>query len=262
LERGRQAFEQRGWGTAYAALSELAADGVLDASDLERLAAAAYLTGRDEEAVAAWTRAHQLLVDVDDAAGAVRCAFWVAFALLNRGDVAPAGGWIDRASRLLESGVPDCIERGYLRYVDALRRVLLGDVYGAFAGFREAAQIAEAFRGPELTAMARIGVGRCLIYSGDVAGGVALLDEAMVSVGAHEVSAIAMGDAYCTVIEACGELFDIRRTQAWTAALSEWCDTQPELVLYRGQCLLHRAEVLQLRGDWSEAMAEIDKACA
>ncbi len=85
------------------------------------------------------------------------------------------------------------------------------------------------------------------IYSGEVAAGVALLDEAMVAVRANEVSAIATGDADCTVIEGCRELFDVARAREWTAALSRWCDAQPELVLYRGKCLVHRAEILRLR---------------
>ncbi|MGH9189302.1 MAG: LuxR C-terminal-related transcriptional regulator [Acidimicrobiales bacterium] len=95
-----------------------------------------------------------------------------------------------------------------------------------------------------------------------MAAGAALLDEAMVAVEANEVSAIAIGDAYCTVIEGCRELFDVARAREWTAALSRWCDAQPELVLYRGQCLVHRAEILQLRGEWNEALDELDRALA
>jgi DNA-binding NarL/FixJ family response regulator len=84
----------------------------------------------------------------------------------------------------------------------------------------------------------------------------------MVSVGAQEVSPIAVGDAYCTVIEGCQELFDLHRVREWTSALSRWCDQRPDLVLYKGQCLLHRAEIMQLRGQWEDAVEEADRAVA
>ncbi|MGH9195993.1 MAG: DNA-binding response regulator, partial [Acidimicrobiia bacterium] len=240
IERGRKAFADQEWADALGHLSAAAEDSPLEIDDLEREAAAAYLAGRADESVDLWATAHRDCAQRADVARAARSAFWLAFVLLNRGDLARGGGWVDRAQRLLDAGEVDCVEHGYLRYCTALRQVFEGDVVAAQAGFSAAVEIGHRFNDPQLTTLARIGEGRCLIYLGEIAKGVALLDEAMVAVGAKEVSPIAVGDAYCTVIDGCHELFDVRRMQEWTTALSRWCEAQPQLVLYRGLCLMHR----------------------
>ena len=42
---------------------------------------------------------------------------------------------------------------------------------------------------------------------------------------------------------------------------SRWCATQPDLVRYRGECLIYRAEVMQWRGNWNEAEQDARDAC-
>lgn len=254
VDRGRDAFNRQAWLRAYEDLAGADRDEPLEVDDLERLASAAYLVGRSDESSDVWARAHQECARIGEVARAARCAFWLAFALLNSGELARGGGWVDRAQRLLDDRKLDCVEQGYLRYASALRSVFSGDVGAALDGFTKAAGMGDRFLDPELTTLARIGQGRCLIYVGQVDAGVALLDEAMVAVGAREISPIAVGDSYCTVIEGCYELFDIRRANEWTVAFTRWCDAQPDLVLYRGQCLLHRAEIMKLQGAWSEAL--------
>ncbi|GAA5119165.1 LuxR C-terminal-related transcriptional regulator [Haloechinothrix salitolerans] len=259
LSRGREAFDRGEWSDAYALLS---AAEPLATPDVERLAQAAVLVGRDRESTDLWTRAYREWVARGDIARAVRAVFWLTFGLLNRGEQVLAGGWIDTARRLLADVDPEQVEHGLMSYLNGLRHTFSGDAAAGAAAFATASDIGEKAGDVELTTLARIGLGRCRIYQSQIAGGLALLDEAMVAVTAGGLSPVLVGDAYCTVIEGCWEVFELRRSQTWTEALSRWCDSQPTMVPYRGQCQVHRAEILRLRGQWDEAMAEAERACA
>jgi hypothetical protein len=260
LERGRLSFARQSWGDAFAQLTSADEVSSLEVDDLERLAVAAYLVGKDNDSADVWTRAHQEHLRQNETARAARCAFWVAFGLMGAGELARCHGWLARGRRLLDDDELDCVEQGYLLYLVAKLAIFQGDLATSRDTFAQASAIAERFGDLDLVTLARHGEGRALIGLGKVIEGVALLDEVMVAVTSGEVSPAVTGDVYCSVIEACQEIFDLRRAHAWTAALARWCESQAGMVPYRGQCLVHRAEIMQLHGAWPDALGEARRA--
>lgn len=264
LERARAAMDAQAWDVTCRLLVALDAQGRLaEPEDLQRLALSASLTGRSEVADAGWARAYRAFLDRGEVLPAIRCAFWLGLVLsTGRGDEARGSGWFTRAHRLLrELGTEDLAERGYLLLPAALRDLDDGDPHGALRGFSEAAAIGERLGDADLSTLGRLGQGQALIRTGETSCGLAHLDEAMVTVGAGRVSPIAVGIVHCAAIIACQQVIDLRRAQKWTAALDDWCAGHPDLVPFRGQCLVHRSELAQWRGAWAEAVTEADRAC-
>ena len=259
-KRAHGSFERRAWGDAFDHLTAAHREGQLDAEDLERLAVAAYMVGSDEACEEAWVAAHHMWLGDGEAERAAGCAFWQALGLFFRGDLAPAMGWVARGGRLLEERRRESVEQAWLRMLTALPRLFEGDA-DVYSSFVDAGEIAERVADPDATAFARLCRGYALILRGEIADGMALLDEVMVSVTADEVAPILAGIAYCQVIALCQAVFDLRRAREWTEALTRWCDSQPDLVPFRGNCLVHRCEIFQLQGAWTEALDSARRAC-
>ena len=250
-----------GLNATYQRLSELDKASPLEPAQLIELATSAYLIGKESESLSMLIRAHQAFIQHRDLRSAGGVAARIASILMNTGDVAQTAGWMARASRLLdESGEPG-VERGYLLIPAARQSIMSGNAADAESKFAEAAEIGERFGDVDLMNLARHGHGRALIERGELERGVALLDEVMVAVTAGEVSTIFAGIIYCSVLSACSDLFDIARAREWTQALTRWCDAQPEMVSYRGECLVHRAEIISLQGVWPDALHEALFAC-
>jgi len=260
LGRGRDAYNGKAWGDAYDSLADADRQVPLGPDDLERLAVTARMIGKNAECADLWARAHQECVRLGEIERAVRYAFWLAFGLFDSGEMARAGGWLARGQRLLEENKLDCVEQGYL-----LMPLAIGgmdeDPAGSHAMFTSIVEIATRFGDTSLAAMGRTGLGRSLIRLDRAAEGTPQLDEAMVAVTAGEVHPMVIGDLYCSVIEACWEIFDLRRAQEWTTVLTDWCTSQPDLAPFRGQCLVHRTQILQLHGAWPAALTEVQLAC-
>jgi DNA-binding NarL/FixJ family response regulator len=255
LERGRELYAQRAWADAFGALSEADEATGLSSDDRRLLATSAYMLGRDAEYLANLERGYAEHVEAKEPQPAARCAFWLGMSHMLRREPAIGAGWLGRAQRLLEEG-EDCAEHGYLLVPPLIGQVSAGDFEAALATAIEITEIGERFGDRDLFALGLHEQGFNMVRLGRTEEGLRLVDEAMLSAIAGELSPIVTGIVYCNVISCCQEVFELRRAQEWTGALKRWCDNQPDMVAHTGQCLIHRAEILQFQGSWRDALEE------
>jgi ATP/maltotriose-dependent transcriptional regulator MalT len=258
---GREAFARRAWKDAYTLFSSADENTPLGAEELEQLALAGYALNLEREPVQAWTRAHHAWLKRDEPRRAARIAFLQACSLFVRGEMAPAHGWIARGRRLIEQEPEESAEQGWLATMTGLPLMFAGENEQALPYFRTAHDIAERFDDMDLRTIARLNLGHTLIQRYEMGRGLALMDEAMVGVTTGEVNPLIAGIVYCEVIGTCQRIFDLRRAREWTDSLSRWCESQPDLVTYRGDCLVFRCEMLVLQGAWPDALASAEQAC-
>ncbi len=259
LLQARDAYDRREWVAAYDGLAS-ATDDALNAEDYARLATAAYLLGRRNDCIQALQSAYRNHVDAGEAAPAVRCAFWLAKVLVSGGEMAVAGGWVARAQRLLDEYDGDMVEHGYILILQMFQRIGSGDFPSALQLAEQVEEYGRRYDDPDLLTIALSAHGRLLMYSGQVPEGLAMLDEAMVSVTTGDVSPIFAGETYCALIEGCQEVSDFARAAEWTTRLTRWCGSQPGLVPFTGQCAVHRGQIMKIRGAFTEALVELDGA--
>jgi DNA-binding CsgD family transcriptional regulator len=259
LQYGRECYACRRWQEAYQTLLGVDDTSPLAAEDLERLATSAYLVGRDLEFQRLLERLHRIYLESNEIERAARCIFWLALGLELRGEIGQSSAWIARGQRLVENR--DCVERGYLLLSCAEQQIRDGMTDALQAAVITAIGIADGFKDADLGAVARHVHGRLLISQGQIPAGLRRLDETMLSVVAGELSPIVTGLMYCSVIDACRQVYAIGRAREWTLAFSRVCEEQPEMVAFTGTCLVHRAEILHFHGAWPEAMVEAGRAC-
>jgi DNA-binding CsgD family transcriptional regulator len=259
LTRGREAHSAREWALAAEALAGAEASAPLEPADLELLATALFMVNRVEDHLATLERAHRAYVEADQPRRAAACAFWIGMRLFMSGEVGRGGGWLGRAQQCVEQ-CGDCVERGYLLLPEMYRLRAAGDMDGAQRTAAMAADVGRAFGDDDLVALATHAHGLFLIEAGRQHDGLGVLDEALLRVASGAVSPIPTGIVYCGAIDGCRTAFEPRRAQEWTAALHAWCESQPQMLAFTGDCHVHRGELLELHGEWADALVELDRA--
>jgi DNA-binding CsgD family transcriptional regulator len=250
------------WKEIYARLSTADREHALNPEELEQLALAAFLTGSDAESYQYLERAHQGYLDHGETGQAVRCAFWLGMILMNAGEKGRSSGWFARGERLIgHDDHTDLAEKGLLLIPEGLGLLYAGNAARAQEIFERVEATGEKFDNADLLILGRLGQGQARIQQGNVTGGIRLLDETMIAMETERVFPLVKGIVYCAVIESCRRVWDLGRAQEWTSVLTRWCEEQPDIVPFRGECLVRRAEIFQLHGEWQKALEETNDAC-
>ncbi len=258
LEAGREAAQRRAWREAYELLRS-AGDDRLAPEDIESLADAAWSTGRLEEAIELRERGFAAFVDAGEPRRAAMLAMLLAMDYSLRGALSVAGGWIARGERLL-ADEPEGIEHGHLAFARGAHAIDLGDLELAKERFERARSLASQFGDRSLETTALVFHGAIRVWTGDVNGGLAILDEATAAATSGELDPLATGIVYCVTIDSCQALGDCGRASEWTEAANRWCD-RLDVSGFPGACRVHRAEILRLQGEWPKAEEQATQAC-
>jgi DNA-binding NarL/FixJ family response regulator len=250
----RAAYDARRWARAFALYGRA---GDLDAADLNSYAVAALMTGRLDDYFEIRDRAYEHCLAVGDTLGAAEVALWVACQRIVQGEVGPGSGWLARATRLVEQDGTDSAASAFLGVAQALGRAVEGALDEAMAMTSAGVEACRRHGRDDLVALALHQEGLFLLNAGRLDEGLTRLDEAVVTLSSPGVTPMVAGIVYCGTISGCWSVYDLRRAHAWTAAMSEWCDAQPELGNFSSECKVRRAELKHLRGAWAEALQEL-----
>lgn len=257
LDAARAALARHSWTEAYDLFTRSKDD--LTAPDLEALAECAWWTARLDTCIEARERAFELYRNEGNNRGAAVTAIGLAKDHFARNQASIGTAWLRRAEHLLE-GEETCAEVGYL---ERMRSVIAFEGERDFETALERAEaalaVAEQVSDRDLLAISLHDKGRALIGLGRVDEGSALMDEANVAAVSGELSPFWTAAVFCNTITVCKEMADYTRAGDWTEAAKRWCSRQA-IAGFPGMCRVYRAGILRVRGAWSEASAEAQRA--
>jgi class 3 adenylate cyclase len=258
LEAGREAAARGAWQEAYEHLTAADQDGALTGGDLELLSHAALWTGHLSASIEYAERAYGRYSDEGDIEKAAMTALALAAEYRNKLQVSASQGWHQRGARLLES-VDELPAHGYLALQKSMIASGRGDYDEALTHIQNALDIATRHHDRDLLAQATLREGVARVNKGDVDEGLALIDEVTAAAVAGELNPMSTAIIYCNAIDACRDLGDYSRAGEWEQTATRWCERMA-IAGFPGMCRVDRAEIMRLRGAWTDADQELQRA--
>lgn len=260
LRKAHTAHSEHRFAEADAAFSGAERLGELSADDLVAWHDSTWWLGQNDRALELAEVAHERLVAEGHETRAAQAAIGLGFLLMLRGDLAAGSGWIQRGRSLAERS-PEGAARWYVAQLDAEDALHAGDLDRALDLVREVREAAQRASDQTLLSLALMTEGTARLRRGEVASGMALLDEAMLPVRSGRIAPDMAGNLYCQMIAVCWELHDLRRAREWTAATERWCEQFDSAVMFSGICRMHRVQLRQVSGEWDLAADDARLVC-
>lgn len=260
LNSARDAYRSGEWEDSTELFLKADSLSELSPSDLESLVWAAAISARDNEMLAALERLYDHYSALSDNEQCARTAFWSGLRSMIIGEVGLGSAWLQRARKHAEQTADDCVQRGYLLLPQVFMHRGKGDYETAVEIAGRALEFGEMCSEPDLIALAGSLKGGLLFRLGRIDEGYIPIDETMLLATAGRLSPVVTGVVYCEIVASCCRVLEMIRAREWTAVLNDWCQRYPQAKAFGGVCQVHRAEVLQLEGNWAEAYAEAERA--
>jgi class 3 adenylate cyclase len=258
LEAGREAALRGAWQVAYEQLSAADKNGALGGDDLELLSHAALWTGHLGASIELAERAYTRFSADGENLKAAKVAIALAAEYRNKLQTSASAGWHQRAGRLLEQE-PESAVHGHLELQKSMIASGRSDYDAALTHIQNALDIATRHHDRDLLALATLREGVARVNKGQVDDGLALIDEVTASAVAGDLDPMSTAIIYCNAIDTCRDLADYSRAAEWTETATRWCDRQA-IAGFPGMCRVDRAEIMRLRGAWSDADRELQQA--
>ena len=262
VSRARDLHRLTRWDDACVEFLAADAEQTLDAGDLELLAEAAQLTGRNHEAASALERVFTLRAEAADLHHAATAAFWLYLLYTYAGEFARGSGWMSRLRDLSEQLNAE-EEPGWLHITVAHQLIAQGRYDDARAELLGAVAQGRARREVDLETFARMLTARSLLLAGRLDEGLSDMDQAMLRVTSGQTSPRMTGVLYCAAIGTCeGDAWELARAQEWALSLDRWMASLRTLFggALLDNCRVYRAALKRRRGLLTEAKGELEEA--
>ncbi|MGQ0623462.1 MAG: adenylate/guanylate cyclase domain-containing protein [Sporichthyaceae bacterium] len=257
----RAAAEIGDWGQVRQLLTGAATSHPLSPEDLDRLAWAAMFTGDIPGSLTAWQGAFAAFLRTGDRRRGGLTAVWLALAHFSRGAMTVGQGWVAQADRNLLADT-NCPEYGWLVWMHAVANADAGaDPQGALTQADEVVETGRRLGNLDVETLGLLHRAQLLLRIGEPAEARALLDQVMVLSTGGCLGPLATAFITCGTVSALAEIGDYQRAWDWNSESIRCSVGPPSRSDFPGDCRMHRAELLRLRGEWNKAELELASVC-